>query len=374
VQKRRFYQAVTGACMLVRKELYEKLNGLDESYLNGFEDIDFCLRARQEGVKVIYEPDAVVIHHCEQTPGRKDHDVANIEQFLRNWAGKIEPDFHLYAQLDGFRLEERNGKKVMISINQIATPQVRKEVGSMEEMTMVQPAPNLVNKGLESEQKALNEMIKKADILIKEGQFNDAERLLLGGQDHINGNLRNRAMFWTLLGDARFRLDRPEEALQCYQKAVSADASAERAWIGIGAYKLIHGELDQAEDIFSKIVSLSPENSRGFMGLGNVYLKRGNHSKALDYFKEAARLAPDHRPAIVGLVASAVQAGRMSEAQFPLEQYLNIKADDIEARFHLAAILFGSQDTVRAREEAEKVLRVKPDHRGAKELMNHLGV
>ena len=46
----REFQAVTGACMLVKDELWRKLGGLDEDYPFGLEDIDFCLRARAGGM------------------------------------------------------------------------------------------------------------------------------------------------------------------------------------------------------------------------------------------------------------------------------------------------------------------------------------
>lgn len=156
----------------------------------------------------------------------------------------------------------------------------------------------------------MTDLLHQADLLIKGGQFSEAEQILEEGQNRVNGNLRKRALFWTMLGDARFRLDRADEAYECYQKAVKSDASTERAWVGIGAYKLFSGDLEEAEDIFRKVIELSPQYGRGYLGLGNVFLRRGENLQAIDYFKEAVRLIPDHRPAIVGLVAAAVQAGK----------------------------------------------------------------
>src|SRR5690606_7176525 len=47
-------QAVTGAVMFIKKKLFARLNGFDEVYINGHEDVDLCFRVREEGLKVWY--------------------------------------------------------------------------------------------------------------------------------------------------------------------------------------------------------------------------------------------------------------------------------------------------------------------------------
>ena len=52
----------TGACLMVRTELYEKVGGLDEDFFAHMEEIDFCWRAKIGGHKVLYVPEATVYH------------------------------------------------------------------------------------------------------------------------------------------------------------------------------------------------------------------------------------------------------------------------------------------------------------------------
>jgi len=47
------YQAVTGACMLIPKRLFENVGGFDEGFINGYEDIDLCFRVKKSGYKII---------------------------------------------------------------------------------------------------------------------------------------------------------------------------------------------------------------------------------------------------------------------------------------------------------------------------------
>lgn len=79
------FDMVTGACLLIPRELFLKLGGFDETFLNSFEDVDLCLRVRSLGLRVVYEPGAVVYHLESQTPGRSEHDDSNLAEFLRRW-------------------------------------------------------------------------------------------------------------------------------------------------------------------------------------------------------------------------------------------------------------------------------------------------
>jgi GT2 family glycosyltransferase len=62
--KRRSINAVTAACTLIRRQLWDDLGGFDPQFVLGqFEDIDFCWRARKEGWRVIYQPLATLYHY-----------------------------------------------------------------------------------------------------------------------------------------------------------------------------------------------------------------------------------------------------------------------------------------------------------------------
>ncbi|MDM8527949.1 glycosyltransferase [Anaerolineales bacterium HSG24] len=59
----REYMAVTGACMMMRREVFEQVGGFDETYQIGYSDIEICLSATKAGYKVIYTPFAQLLHH-----------------------------------------------------------------------------------------------------------------------------------------------------------------------------------------------------------------------------------------------------------------------------------------------------------------------
>ena len=93
--------AVTGACLLTRRDLYDRLGGLDESFASAFNDIDFCLRARAAGWGVVLAAEAELIHHESLTYDRhyaadeQARATADRASMLARW-GRVGADdpFH----------------------------------------------------------------------------------------------------------------------------------------------------------------------------------------------------------------------------------------------------------------------------------------
>lgn len=81
-------QAVTGACMAVRSECFWALGGFDTKFVNGYEDVDLCLRARKQGWKVAYTDAVTVVHHESQSgPARWTHVRENVQRLQEKWRG-----------------------------------------------------------------------------------------------------------------------------------------------------------------------------------------------------------------------------------------------------------------------------------------------
>jgi GT2 family glycosyltransferase len=98
VQKPRAFQAVTAACMLVRREWFERAGGFDPAFRNSLEDVDLCLRLREAGAEVHYCPGSVVTHLESASRGRGSQDVQhNFGLFQERWAGRVQrDDLHYY--------------------------------------------------------------------------------------------------------------------------------------------------------------------------------------------------------------------------------------------------------------------------------------
>lgn len=92
VSRPRDLDMVTGACLLIRKDLFNEVGGFDEGYLNGVEDIDLCLQVRRLGYRVRYTPKSVLFHFEGVSEGRFAHVTPNLKRFFERWHGCFDAE------------------------------------------------------------------------------------------------------------------------------------------------------------------------------------------------------------------------------------------------------------------------------------------
>ena len=72
--------AVTGACMVVRRDVFNEVGGFDEGMSHAFNDVDLCLKIREKGYCIVYTPYAELYHHESASRG---YDLATPERKAR---------------------------------------------------------------------------------------------------------------------------------------------------------------------------------------------------------------------------------------------------------------------------------------------------
>lgn len=88
--------AVTGACLLVKKSLYEEVGGLDEGFAVSLNDVDFCLKLREKGLLNVFTPFAELFHYESVSRGLDDSGEKaerynkESEKFREKWKKQLE--------------------------------------------------------------------------------------------------------------------------------------------------------------------------------------------------------------------------------------------------------------------------------------------
>ena len=117
--------AVTGACMMVPRNVYEEVGGLDEHFRVALNDIDFCLRIREKGYLIVFTPFAELYHYESRTRGTDlDHNSENRKrfeaeaaQFKARWADVLDrgdPYYNpnLTLEREDFRMMDEEEKRM----------------------------------------------------------------------------------------------------------------------------------------------------------------------------------------------------------------------------------------------------------------------
>ena len=101
--------AVTAACMMVKKSVFEEAGGLEEGFAVAFNDVDFCLKVRRLGYLVVYDANAQAYHYesksrgLEDTPEKLERFHQEMRLFKKRWGAFIEagdPYYNVNLTLD----------------------------------------------------------------------------------------------------------------------------------------------------------------------------------------------------------------------------------------------------------------------------------
>jgi GT2 family glycosyltransferase len=88
----RNYSAVTGACMMTRRDVFERVGGFNERLATDFNDIDYCLRLRRAGYRVVFTPYARLLHLESSSFGLRRQSPAEADEMRRAWGPVLERD------------------------------------------------------------------------------------------------------------------------------------------------------------------------------------------------------------------------------------------------------------------------------------------
>ncbi|WP_312102981.1 glycosyltransferase [Pygmaiobacter massiliensis] len=88
--------AVTGACLMLRRKVYEQLHGLNEEFAVAFNDVDLCMRIRRAGYRIVLTPHAKLYHYesksrgGETTPEKQKRFLGEIKLFEEYWQRELD--------------------------------------------------------------------------------------------------------------------------------------------------------------------------------------------------------------------------------------------------------------------------------------------
>ena len=127
---------MSGACLLIRKTLWESLGGFDQRFAPAYyEDVDIAFSARQQGFRVVYQPEAEVYHAEGESSGTdlhsgvKQNQVKNQQVFFQKWQS-ILPSEQAPPGEQLFSARDRSRRKKQMLVIDHYLPRFDKDTGS----------------------------------------------------------------------------------------------------------------------------------------------------------------------------------------------------------------------------------------------------
>lgn len=94
---------LTGACMMFARSTYDQIGGLDEQFLNGAEDIDFCFKALSMGLKNRVLNNSQIFHHVGATRGTNPREYMNLKRLYGRWSKELSESMHRWQKSTGLQ-------------------------------------------------------------------------------------------------------------------------------------------------------------------------------------------------------------------------------------------------------------------------------
>lgn len=370
VNKRRELNAVTGACLLIRRSVFAEIGGFDEGFRNGFEDIDLCLKVREKQGRIVYQPRSVLYHLESQTPGRKLHDQENGRRLHQRWGHCwwLVDDDSIYAG-DGYRavLESRNGT-ASYSLHLIDGAQERATwdlVASMQRAAYRQDLPAVEaclrrNSEWPADASVLQWAASVAVAMHLPDVAQECQRRAQGLSDPASGELEQirTALSSGQLSQASSRVDALLKQFPAHAEALLLRA-------------ILHMQREQyreAEIAFTTALNHGADRRKCLMGIGMASMGRAYPQGAWQTFLRVLAENPDDPEVVHWLLRAGTAQNRWRELSVQLRNYLARNPSDLSVRFAYAGVLLRADHVETARHEYDQLRALAPTYEGLAEL------
>ena len=370
VNRRREFQCVTAACMLVRREVFECVGGFDDGYRNGFEDVDLCLKIGERGWKIVYQPNSVVYHLESQTPGRKAHERENSKRLLARWGHKwwLADEDAIYVP-DGYAYRAvTEQQELCCRLDPLADPEEKQRWKIAADAQLAARRQDLC---------ALKELLARVE------EWPADEWVLRRGASVCRyiGALNLADPFWRRVlsltedPDARIALARSaldqglvEEADSHVNILLSGDAQQGEGWLLRGIIDMQRQAFDAASLAFQKALGCGGDYRKAWMGQGMAAAGLGQPEGAWTAFSAVLDRHPDDADAIHWLLRAGTALERWETLAEHLKRFVSRNPGDLSLRFALAGVFLRLNRRTDARHEHDSIRLLDPVFDGLSEL------
>jgi GT2 family glycosyltransferase/thioredoxin-like negative regulator of GroEL/2-polyprenyl-3-methyl-5-hydroxy-6-metoxy-1,4-benzoquinol methylase len=379
---RREFQVVTAACFLVRRKDFEGVGGFDEGFRNGFEDVDLCLKIRERGRKVIYQPKSTLYHLEHQTPGRKDPETErhNGNLLMSRWTSKIVVDEDLYTVPEGYanRYYFRDGW-LRQSLEPFQSDEEKTQwnrVQRVQELLIIRRYDATLDLKGQSDRELYallsddrewpkdSEVLRWAARLCQSLKLLDEERAFLKQILNLGEDREAREQ----LAKIALNVKDLSEAAHHVQALLRSDPNDGSGYWFQGILLMQSQQCADAIISFRKAIRCGCDPRKASLGLGMACMGMGDAEGAWRIFERLVADHPDDAEVMNWLIQSGTSLQRWEGLGQRLSRYVERNPADCDMRFALAGVEYRANRMDSAKHQFEMLSLLKPGYEGLADL------
>lgn len=329
------FQALTAACLLMRRSVFEQTHGFEEDYRNGYEDVDLCFKIQECGWLMVYEPRSVVIHFESQSGiERVSHEKDNFERLKRTWTGRIVPDVVIRA----------DGKPVSSNANRVRryrSPALASD--SAVTGNRMSPARDgeLVDRSSNRGAKALpesvaldkvTEALRCAEAYIKNGNLDAADRVLTEAITQIPDN----PDLIVALGHVAWKQGDLEKARLQFVRAATLKQDHAQAYAALAILFLQQSRFAEAEEAARTALAIDATEVTALKVVAKICLNTERYQEAVQTYATILQHAPNDIETLILVGNCYAETGRFERARAFYQKVLALDAENQIATDNLA--------------------------------------
>ncbi|MBS1959795.1 MAG: tetratricopeptide repeat protein [Bdellovibrionales bacterium] len=211
-----------------------------------------------------------------------------------------------------------------------------------------------------------------AQLLVQQGRDQEASQALNRALKSLRLNSQEQAEYYKMIGNCQSRLGNTNEAESAFLSALQLNPSSDDVQSNLGSLYLEQGRINDAKRRYQDALAANAANDKAWVGLGLCYVAVDDKESAHEAFARSLEKNLRNSTAIFHLVKCAYEIKKYSTAEKMLTNYVEIAPVSPSLLYSLAGLQFHVGKRKEASSTAKKILQIRGDHQGAKDLIKRI--
>jgi tetratricopeptide (TPR) repeat protein len=211
-----------------------------------------------------------------------------------------------------------------------------------------------------------------SQLLVQQGRDQEAAQALTRALKSLDLSTLEKSEYYKTMGNCHARLGQNGEAERAYKKALDLSPASDEVQSNLGSLYLEQGQVPDAKRCYQDAIASNPANDKAWVGLGLCHVSEGDKESAHEAFARSLERNLRNSTAIFHLVKCAYEIKKYSTAERMLSHYVEVAPVSPSLLYSLAGLQFHVGKKKEASITAKRILQIKGDHQGARDLMKRI--